>query len=347
MSKGAPDPQHELVVTALSRCLKLAYPEAALSQGSLVPDLNLKPDIHVTHLDGRRWVYEVVNKNVSIPKIEANHQVYAQAGVQDYWILWETHDPGKPIDDSTLAQSMWLTDEMQAGPGSYPLSALHRALVSLGEGTLYVLTINKPLQKTVEHWAAKLAMIWLQIYHFPPEEWSQDRTKGDLDVVPLPVLSFNQDGKPMLRPGADALPTYLEPLAELPSDAPIFITDIFGQLDQLSDTPDKIFAAWQESVAALQESHGEMALPQTQAFMQAAKNVLELHKEIQARPTDLETDAIKYFEALENLIAILPEPVRSEFQKIMPVNVDTMRQMFELRRWFEQDPHLQALLDQI
>lgn len=347
MAKGSPDPQHELVITAISRCLRLVYPEIELTQGRLIPDLNLKPDIYVVHPDGRRWAYEVVNKNAGIAKIEENHQTYAQAGVRDYWILWEARGPDKPLDDSILAQSMWITDEASEGPKRYKLTDLQRALASLGDGSLYVFVINKALQATIENLALRLGIIGLAIYHFSLEELQEEHVEGDWDFVPLPGVDFGSVGEPQVRQEVFAIPTFLQPQAEIPSDRPVFAREVFGEVDQLLASPETLIAMLQQSEQEVQAEHGGLESIQTPEFTAALERFLRVKSEIEAHPEQEEENTIRLVRGIEDLIAAMPEPLQSRYRGILPVSAETLRRIFEIRRWLEEDEHVQKLLEEV
>lgn len=345
MAKGKPDPEHELVVTSLSRCLKLAYPQAELSQGGRISSLNLKPDIYVAHADGRRWAYEVVNKNAGVAKIEANHEVYAQAGVQDYWILWEASGPDKPLDDSMLAQSVWVTDEVVEGKKQYELKSLHRVLAKIGDGALYVFGINKPMLDRAGHWALKLGMIGMLLYEFCPHQPGEGYVSGDFELVPLPLLTFDEHGKPVLKPDAVEIPAFLQGFAAMPSDRPVFFPDILTRFDALLESPDILANLFRENLAQLGAQYGDQPLPESERLATALQKFQRAVAEIAAKPVREESDMVWVLEALDILVAALPDPFQRSLREAVPVTGAMLRQVLEIKQWFEGDEHLRALLD--
>ena len=344
MAKGSPDSEHELVITGLGRCLRLAYPAAQLSLGTVVPELNLKPDIFVNNSDGRQWAYEAVNKNVNGKEIEAKHRTYAQAGVRDYWILWEARHPGKSLDDSILAQSVWITDEMVEGPFRCKLNGLQRTLARLGGGHLYVFFVHKPLLGLVEHWGLKLAMVGLDIYHFLTDELDEEWVKGSWDLVPLPYLVFDEQGQPQCKPGMDSIPPFLQPYAESLSNKPFFAPKTLADLDAMVQAPEALLASILQALTQLGEQHAHVQLPETEELAQAFEHMQKLRVEMSKKQNTEETDLLRALDALDNLIVALPMPLQSAFREIIPVTGDMVRQMLELKRWFDEDEHLQKLL---
>jgi hypothetical protein len=237
MAKGSPDNQHELIVTGIGRCLKAAYTEAKLSFGKVIPDIRLKPDIFVDHLNEQRWAYEVVNKNRPIQEIEAKHRKYAQAGVQAHWILWQTLGPEKPLDDTLIAQSMWISDEIVEVPRRYKLNRLQRTLACLGDGYLYVFSIYKPFLDVVESSPLKLVMAGLDVYQFAPDHLDEQESAGDWAFVPLPYLVFNPQGRPCCSPVVDGISPDIQSLVGVSPEMPVFLQEQLTTLDTLLQTP--------------------------------------------------------------------------------------------------------------
>jgi hypothetical protein len=347
MAKGKPDSQHELVISGLSRCLELAYPLAEFSRGSKLLDVGLKPDICVAHPDGRRWVYEAVNQNAGIEKIEANHQTYTEAGIRDYWILWEARGPDKPLDRSALSQSVWLGEETADTCRCYSLNRLQRVLAALGNGTLYVFAVNKPIQKRIEHWAVRLGMINFLIYHFPADALDKDQVIGDCDLIPLPYLAFDEHGGPMTQVDIDSFAGLLRSFTELPSDRPVFFLDTLKQLDGLALSPGVLVASMKDAFARMAEQHKDVELPPTEELARAWQSFQLVAADIRAHPSDTETDTIRVMERLDDLVAALPPELQSAFRGVLPLNGDLLKRILEMKQWYEEDEYLQALLDAV
>ncbi|MDH4138080.1 MAG: hypothetical protein OEW09_15385 [Anaerolineae bacterium] len=344
MAKGSPDSEHELIVSGIGRCLQTAYPMAELTFGQVVPDLNLKPDIFIDHRNGQRWAYEVVNKNIDARKFEAKHQHYAQAGVQLHWILWQALGPEKPLDDTLTVQSVWISDEIVDAPRRYKLNGLQRTLARLGGGHLYVFSIHKPFLGLVKHWGLKLMMAGLDIYHFRPDQLDRDWVEGSWDPVPLPYLVFDEQGQPQCKSGIDKIPPFLQSYAESLSDKPFFAPKAFADLDDMVQAPDVLVAFITQALTQLGEQHAHVQLLETEELAQAFERLQEFRAEMSKTQVPNETDALRALDALDNLIAALPLQLQRILREVIPVTGGMVRQMLELKRWFDEDEHLQKLL---
>jgi hypothetical protein len=344
MAKGSPDSQHELIVTGIGRCQKVAYPQAELSFGTKVPDLGLKPDIFVDHLNGQRWAYEVVNKNRHVREIEAKHRKYLQSGVQAYWILWQMLGPEKSLDDTSIFQSVWISDEIVDAPRRYHLNELQRTLARLGEGRLYVFSIHKPFLDLVEHWTLKLVMTGLDIYHFSTDRLAAEWIEGNWDFVPLPYLIFDERGRPHCKPGVDKIPPFLQPFMESFSGGPVFAPEAWARLEALIQAPDFLLVSMRQALTQLGEQYGHEKLPQTEELAGAFDHFQKLVSELSQNRAAREADLLQVMDALDKLIAALPVHLQSAFREIMPMTGDMLRRILELKRWFEEDEHLQELL---
>jgi len=344
MAKGSPDSQHELVVTGLGRCLRLAYPAAQLSLGTVIPELHLKPDIFVDHPNGRRWAYEVVNKNIDTRTIKAKYQKFAQADVQPYWILWQTLGPEKFLYETLTVQSVWVSDEVVDVPRRYELNGLQRTLARLGGGYLYIFSVHKPLLDLVEHWGLKPVMVGLDIYHFRPDHLDEEWVEGSWDPVPLPYLVFDEQGQPQCKPGIDKIPPFLQSYAESLSNKPFFAPKALTDLDAMVQAPDVLVASITQALTQLGKQHAHVQLPETEELAQAFEHMQKLRVEMSKKQNTEETDLLRALDALDNLIVALPMPLQSAFREIIPVTGDMVRQMLELKRWFDEDEHLQKLL---
>lgn len=344
MAKGSPDSEHELIVSGIGRCLKTAYPTAKLTFGQVVPDLNLKPDIFIDHRNGQRWAYEIVHKNRETGRIEAKHEEYTQAGVPVCWILWQALGPEKPLYDTLAVQSVWVSDEVVDAPRRYKLNGLQRTLARLGRGRLYVFCVHKPLLGLVEHWGLKLAMVGLDIYDFVPDQLDEEWVEGNWNPVPLPHLVFDEQGQPQSKPGIDTIPLFLQSYAESLSDKPFFAPKAFADLDNMVQSPDALLASMLQALTQLGEQHADVQLPKTEELTRALEHLQELRVKMSRKQNAGEIDALQVFGALDNLIAALPLQLQGILRDVIPVTGDMVRQMLELKRWFDEDEHLQRLL---
>jgi hypothetical protein len=347
MVKGSPDSQHELIVTGMGRCLKVAYPQAQLSRGTKVSDLSLKPDILVDHLAGLRWAYEVVNKNRPVEEIETKHRKYIEAGVQAYWILWQALGPEKPLDDTSVIQWMWISDEVVDAPRRYRLNKLQQALVRLGKGHLYVFSVHKPFLDLAEHWTLKLAMTGLDVYHFPSDQLGPRPVEGTWDFISLPYLIFDEQGRPQCKLGIDRIPPVLQPLTESFSDGPVFVDRLFSELDASMTNPGSLLVSVKQGLAQLGERYGHEKLPETEELAKAFEHFQRLITEMSRKQSIDDVDFLQGVDALDALNAALPPHLQSAFREIIPMTGDMLRQILELKCWFEEDEYLQKLLADI
>lgn len=346
MAKGSPDSRHELMISGIARCLELACPGVRLSRGKVVEDISLKPDIFALLPDGRRWAYEAVYKNAHIDDIKAKQHKYNQAGVYDHWILWESLAPEKPWDDGAIAQSVWISNEVAIAPRRYKLNNLQRTLMRLGQGHLYAFSIHKPILRLVKNWGLKLAMVGLYVYHFSPEQAETQRVRisGDWDLVPLAHLTFSEQGRLQRKPDSIEIPAPLRTLAELPSDEAVSIQKSFAMLDDALQSPEALTASMTLGFKRLSEQYAQLELPQTEEFAQVARRFQEIAQDTAANPIADEASVLQALSAFDRVVGFLPLHVQIAVREVMPITADMMRQTLEIKRWFEQDEHLQKLL---
>jgi hypothetical protein len=344
MAKGSPDSRHELMLSGIARCLELAHPGVWLSRGKAVE--RLKPDVYASLPDGRQWAYEVIYKNAHADAIEAKHQRYDQAGIRDYWILWESLAPERPLDDRAVTQSVWISNEVASAPRRYKLNNLQRTLTQLGKGHLYAFSIHQPILRLVKNWGLKLAMIGLYVYNFSPEQIGAHKTRieGDWDLIPLAGLTFSEQGQPRLKPGFGEIPTPLRALVELRSDEAVSIQQSFAMLDNTLHSPGALAAPMTQGFKRLGEQYAQLDMPQTEEFVQAAQRFQEITQNIAANPTADEASVLQALSAFDQVVGFLPPHVQIAVRDVMPITGDMMRQTLEIKRWFEQDEHLQKLL---
>lgn len=350
MARGSPANQHELMVTGLVRCLQQAYPTAEFSFGTVISGLGLKPDIFVSHPDGRRWAYEIIHKNADVARIQAKQQQYEHSGVSIYWILWETLAPGKPLDSEKVAtQSIWVTDQFVEQPRRYRLTKLQRTLAQLGAGNLYVFSLYKPLLDQVEHWLLKLIMIGLDIYYFAPEQLEKDWVQGDWEMAPLPYLTFNEQGQPQLKPDATDISSIVSStfgsVIEMPTDRPVLIKEPLANLDGLLQSPGKFQELLTEAFKqAIVYKLSNFSQPEIEQLAQELQTFKEQMPAIQPDVSSV-TTAEAALQKLGEYISNLPGPIQEAFREILPLPTEqVLRQVFEIKQWFEEDAHLQALL---
>lgn len=63
------------------------------SESRVIRPVGLKSDIYMRHPDGRQWVFVMVHGNRNPAHLTSNHLRYAQYGIHDTWILWDTLRP--------------------------------------------------------------------------------------------------------------------------------------------------------------------------------------------------------------------------------------------------------------
>lgn len=347
MTKGSPDPQHELMITGLARCLMIACPHIDLYLGKVIPDLELKPDIFAVHSDGRRWAYEMVNQNADAGKIEIKHHLYGRAGVPVYWILWEDQAPGGRLDaDKITKQSIWATEDQLKGRRRYRLNKLQQTLVGLGRGRLYTFSLGKPLLDEVDHWLFKLFLIGLDIYQVSSGQLGDNPIEGYWEFIPLPYLAFNEEGQPQLKPGAGELASSLaavsQPLTDIPTDRPFLLKDRLQDLDDLLSSPGRFQTLLAQSLLpVLKQKAAAYSAEELQKIVAHMPDLAEAKAKLSVPYSD-PIDALR---AWVDFVDSFPPLVRDTFREVIPLPGATeVCLMVELKQWLEDDPHLQRLL---
>lgn len=188
--------------------LKQLYPEPSTvySLGKVVQPVGLKPDIHLRHADGREWAFEMVHGNSHAAHLLENHRRYAEHGVSDTWILWDSlrpkAGPERPLEQGFLPS---LLSESKV----YPLTATQRAILDMQSGPVRILcafTLSDDLLPPDASEFTRAMFVGLDRYTF--SGWQGEETFAAVyDFVPLTELTFSETGAP-------TTPTY-EPDSEM------------------------------------------------------------------------------------------------------------------------------------
>ena len=190
---------HRTMREAFSKRLHDLYPAPPheYSEGGVVPSVCLKPDIYVKHPDGRQWAFEMVHHNQHSDHLLENHQQYAEAGIDDIWILWDAHRPkSRSRRESPPEQGLLLpfTESQRV----YTLTKPQLAVLEMQSGQtrhIYTFTVN-PLDS--ENSLVRIALmqmlgIGVCIYRF--EGWAgQSEYPTACDYVLISDLEFAPDG---------------------------------------------------------------------------------------------------------------------------------------------------------
>ena len=248
--EGSP---HAMMAEAFAKRLCQLYPEAEYSEGKKVRSVGLKPDVYVRHPDGRQWAFEMVHGNSHAGHLLENHKCYAQAGIQDVWILWDDLRPGAgrqvSIDQGVMPNTLGEARD-------YPLTNPHRVILEMQPGDvrhLYAFTID-PLGagRDIANTALMRAIgVGVHIYRF--EGWQgQDRYAATRDYVPMLELEFAPNGSPIApdRPGEDEMWDSLLARLGLDTSQGIICTEWMVQFERSLAMPETQSLLLRDSVKA-------------------------------------------------------------------------------------------------
>lgn len=258
---GGPSSPHNTMREAFVLRLRQLYPDPAVKYQEekeyCIVNVVRKPDVLIIHPNGNRWVYEMVHGNSHPAHLAENHALYAEAGIQDHWVLWETLQPftkAKPVPNNqhVLSNIGWERKK-------YKLSAPHRAILSMQSGQLrYIYTFTSNYLKGEESFETaygQLQMIGLVTYIF--EGWSGEKEYvGESRFCPMADLQFDQNGSP-IRPEKGVPDIIIERTMELTGIDPE--TDRYvGEINQVVGS----IARSTEMMAKLQACFIQAALEQ-------------------------------------------------------------------------------------
>jgi hypothetical protein len=157
-----------------------------------------KPDVLLIHPDGKQWVFEMVHGNHHIGHMVESHQIYANAGIQDHWILWETLSPSTKAKDAPLHQRIMPNIGWEWK--KYRLTVPQQAILRMQSGEkrfLHTFTSNYNREQEPPDIAfGQLMMVGVVTYQF--ERWAGEKEYlGKSMYSPISDLQFDACGMPI------------------------------------------------------------------------------------------------------------------------------------------------------
>lgn len=259
--EGAP---HATMVEVFGIRLRQLYPEPSTtySEGKKITPPGLKPDIFVEHLDGRKWVFEMVHGNQSATHLLENHVRYRDAGICDHWILWDELEPKTPgAPDFHQGVFLGLQEEQR----EYRLTAPQRAILEMQEGDdryIYAFTLD-PFHRAEQPQTnfAQAMSIGVTVYCFKVWKDGQDNYLAQDFFVPMYQLEFAADGA-LVPPSEESYAAVWDQLAPV-----LGLSDAEGiipaeALAKLEHVPELFAANPQAVVEALLKPYLETLSPE-------------------------------------------------------------------------------------
>ena len=179
--------------------LRHLFPTSEIKLGKKIHPVGLKPDIYIEHSDGQKWVYEMVQGNKKPSHLMANHQRYHDAGIRDFWILWD--DPHPIVNRPPLNQGIFL-QEIDNSRFVEHVNKLTKAIYSIHadhyvdhRSMLYAFDIDQELMDN-EHTPEFMKVFAYGIRVYKTQDYSVglDKLKICSELISLPELNFDQNG---------------------------------------------------------------------------------------------------------------------------------------------------------
>lgn len=353
----APDPQHQLMAEAFVRRLQQLFPGAKFSEGKVVKSVGLKPDVYLGHKDGRQWAFEMVFKNGQASHLLNNHERYARAGIQDYWIFWKSLDlKSKSKRKTSLDQGMM--SEFLDAPKIYKLTQPHCAVLEMQTGPvryLYAFTDNMldGSKVSLETDLMKTFAIGLMVYKF--EGWSGEvEYSARFEYVPLLELNFTDSGLPVAA--ADPKSGLFETMAKnLGWDLNNFIpSELYSRFEHEISDPLNLQKMINAFLLAFFQSCSPEEWNEIQQFVTAqeqtkstpfAHPVADMDIMAAFQKANKMEELTKVMREAQELTANLPIP--SAFRRLFNLTIDADRfdQVADLMVWQGESEELRKLRD--
>lgn len=340
--QGAP---HQTMVEAFARRLRQLYPEppAIYSEGKVVKPVGLKPDIYLRHSDGRQWAFEMVHGNRQAQHLLDNHRRYAEAGINDIWILWDElrpkAGPARSMDQGVISTALDTTT-------IYPLNGTHRAILEMQSGDdryLYAFTVDASAVAS-----AFMQTVAVGLYIYRLQGWNgESHFSAERTFVSVIELQLQDDGRPALPDDATEDEQFgeLTRLLGLDVRAGFIPGEMLERVEQFVQSPIELLGPllpmlveqalsrlspeeqrdlvdrWQSAV--VQERLAEM--PRVQFSNEDAARAFQdpAMMKIMAEKTQLAMQTLKDWG--------LSQPVLAVFEQLLPA--DEFAQVAELMQW--------------
>ena len=250
MTRGQESDPHRIMLEAFELRLRKQFPNSVISLGKKIKLVGLKPDVYIEHPDGSKWVYEMVYRNGHAQHILDNHQRYKQAGILDFWILWDTLAPVAPPFPKKQGVFSEFTNALKQAKSTKMLSAIasiHAQHVDGGKSLLYAFSLNE-LDKHIEnpHLVMQIISTGVSVYSIKQFDPDGEFFQYVSDYVPLMELGFGTDGTIVLGKNQnDDLDIELLKAIGMDEQAEHFPTQMLQNLNQ------SIFATSENSQSAL------------------------------------------------------------------------------------------------
>jgi len=197
--RGKESDPHKVMAEAFELRLRHLFSTSEIKLGKKIHSVGLKPDIYIEHSDGQKWVYEMVQGNKKPSHLMENHQRYHNAGIHDFWILWD--DPHPIINRPPLNQGLFL-QEIDNSRFVEHVNKLTKVIYSIHadhytdhRSMLYAFDIDQELIEN-EHTPEFMKVFAYGIRVYKTQDYSVglDKLKVSSELISLPELGFDQNG---------------------------------------------------------------------------------------------------------------------------------------------------------
>lgn len=207
MARGQESDAHRVMLEAFEICLRKLFPESRVTLGRRVQPIGLKPDIYIEHPDGRKWAYEMIYGNKSSEHTLDNHGLYRNAGIHDYWILWDSLAPSSdplPTDQGVLEPFVAAKKRTKATKLLQALVKIHSEHTTVGQTALYAFSLDG-LNGLIEnpHHAMQVISTGITIYQVESVDTQRRYLEYTCDFVTLMELNFNENGCIRINDGSE------------------------------------------------------------------------------------------------------------------------------------------------
>lgn len=243
MTRGQESDPHRVMLEAFELRLRKQFPNSAISLGKKINPVGLKPDVYIEHPDGGKWVYEMVYRNGHAQHILDNHQRYKQAGIRDFWILWDTLAPvinPPPKNQGIFGEFAGTMKQAKTTKMLNAIASIHAEHLSDKKTLLYAFALNE-LDNYIDnpHLVMQIISTGVSVYSIEQFDLDGEFFQYSSDYVPLMELGFGTDGTISLKKENqnDELETELLKAMGLDEQANHFPLQTLQNLNQVVFTP--------------------------------------------------------------------------------------------------------------